>query len=122
VAHIARTEANAIVHQDMTTVIATGTGTTGIATEKGIVVTGIVMEAGGMTDVSPLARDTVVALEIMMTIRDVLPIMKMTVAGTSVVPVMKTVAGFAEGEALPGRNPRETEIAVDEENNRTRKG
>lgn len=118
-AHTARTEANATAHQDMTTVIVTGIETTETAIEKGIAVIETVMEAGGMTDVSPLARDTVVVPEIMMTIRDVLPIMKMTVAGTSVVPAKKTVAAFEEEEALPGTNHLETMIAADEEN-RTR--
>jgi hypothetical protein len=94
VAHIARTVANAIVHQGMKNVIATGRGITGTATETGIVVTEIVMEAGGMTD--------------------------MTVVGTSVVLAMKTVAAFGEGEALLERN-HETETAVHEES-RTRMG
>jgi hypothetical protein len=120
VVHIARTVANATARQDTTNVTGTGTGTTETATETEIVVTEIVMEAGGMTDVSPLARDTVVAPEIMMTIRDVLPNMKMTVAGTSVVPATKTVAAFAEGEALLGKN-HETVIAVHGEN-KTRMG
>lgn len=43
----------------------------------------------GMTDVSHLERDT--AVETMMTIRDVLPIMKMTAAGTTVDTGTKTV-------------------------------
>ena len=71
------------------------------------------MEAGETIDVSPLERDIVVIPEIMMTIRDVLPIMKMIVAGISAVTVMKTVADFGEdeAEALPEKM-RETVIAV----------
>ena len=77
---------------------ATGTGTTEIVTETEIA-TGIAMEeAGGTIDVSHLERDKVVAPENMMTIRDVLPIMKMIVAGTSVVTAMKTVAASEEEE------------------------
>lgn len=107
---------NAIVHQGTMTVIATGTETTETVTGKEIAAIGNVMEAGGMTDVSPLARDTVVAPEIMMTIRDVLPIMKMTAAGTSVVPAMMTVEAFVQEGALPGTKRLETESAVDGEN------
>jgi hypothetical protein len=106
-----RSEANATAHQGMT--IETETGTTEIATETGIGI-GIAMEAGETIDVSPLEREIVVMPEIMMTIRDVLPIMKMIVAGTSVVTVMKTVADSEadEAEALPEKM-RETVIAVD---------
>jgi hypothetical protein len=80
------------------------------------------MEAGGTKDVSHLERDTV-APEIMMTIRDVLPIMKMTVVGTSVVRAMKTVVASEEdgevaAEVLLVKMP-ETENDVDVEN-RTR--
>lgn len=97
----AKTEANATVHQDTTIETGTETGITEIVTE---IATGIAMvvvveeeEEGGMTDVSPLERDTIVILEIMMTIQDVLPIMKMTVAGTSVVTAKKIVAVSEEG-------------------------
>jgi hypothetical protein len=83
----------------MMTATATEIGTTEIVTG---IATGIAMEAGETIDVSPLERDTVVVPEIMMTIRDVLPIMKMTVAGTSVVTAMKTVAASEEDEAEAG--------------------
>lgn len=98
---IARTEANAIVHQDMTIEIARETETTEIVTEKETATEIAMEEADEMIDVSPLERDIVVVPEIMMTIRDVLPIMKMTVAGTSVDNAMKTVAASEEegGEA-----------------------
>lgn len=88
------------------TTTATGTETTEIATAVGTeteeTVTGIVMAAAGagpgeMTDVSHLERDIVAALEIMMTIRDVLPIMKMTGAGTSgTTAVVEAIAEVAE--------------------------
>jgi len=99
----AKTEANAIVHQGTTIETGIETGITEIVTATGIAME---EEEGGMTDVSPLERDTIVVLEIMMTIQDVLPIMKMTVAGTSVVTAKKIVAtsegggeAGAEGEA-----------------------
>jgi hypothetical protein len=91
-----RIEANATVHQDMTIETGTETGTTEIVTG---IATGIAMEeADGTIDVSRLERDIVVPPEIMMTIRDVLPIMKMTVAGTSVVNAMKIVVASEEEE------------------------
>jgi hypothetical protein len=93
---IAKTEANAIAHQDMTTVIETGT--TEIVTETEIATEIATGEADGMTDVSRLARDIVVAPEIMMTIRDVLPIMKMTAAVTFVATAMETEAAAASEE------------------------
>jgi hypothetical protein len=95
----AKTEANATVHQDTTIETGTETGISEIVTEiaTGIVMVVVVEEEGGMTDVSPLERDTIVILEIMMTIQDVLPIMKMTVAGISVVTAKKIVAASEEG-------------------------
>lgn len=115
---IARTEANAIVLQDMMTGSATGIGTTEIVTEG---VTETAMEAEGMTDVSRLERDTVVVPEIMMTIRDVLPIMKMTVAGTSAVHAKKAVGASEADEAPLAKTHEEMAIAVDEAS-KTRKG
>ena len=107
-----RTEANATVHQDTTIGTATETEITEIAIETEIAEIAM-EEAGGMTDVSPLERDIVVTPENMMTIQDVLPIMKMTVAETSVVNAMKIVAASEEeGEAAEALLAKTHEMAI----------
>ena len=94
-------EANATAPQDMKIVIATEIKI--IETE-----TGIATAVGdGMTDVSHLERDT--AVETMMTIRDVLPIMKMTAAGTTVDTGMKTVVVDTEVDEVDHRGTIATE-------------
>lgn len=94
---IVRNEASAIALQGTMTVIATGTETTETVIETEIATA----EADGMTDVSILERDIVAVHEITMTIRDILPIMKMTVVGTTVVvAAMKNVADTEEAEGV----------------------
>ena len=98
-------EANATAPQDMKIVIATEIEI--IETE-----TGIATAVGdGMTDVSHLERDT--AVETMMTIRDVLPIMKMTAAGTTVDTGMKTVVVDTEVDEVDHRGTIATETGGD---------
>lgn len=96
-AAIAKTEVNVTVLQGTRNEgTATGIGITEVivVTEETETVKGTAMEAADeMTDVSPLERDTVAVHETMMTIRDVLPIMKMTdveVAADTVVAATTT--------------------------------
>lgn len=115
------TAKTATVHQGTTTEIARGVTATESTEVIEIETAEIAMEvaaeeAGGavaMTDVS--AIDTVAALGTMMTIRDVLPIMKMTgVVTTEVHAKMTTVSGMEVGEAVGMIWVRPEVNAVDE--------